>query len=198
MAFKILGGSSIDGNITDVTTDTIECENDRVLYRIIGGQVIQYYLTGQYQGAGGELMALGNYLNPVSYASIAEVLSVNGLTGAVTLTASDISSDDGTIQGDIDKLKKWSIDQSATLTVNTKTLSNAIGGNINRALPEFVDGDFLIVNLSPQSDSNMIIPVTGVTIYGGSGSLVDGDNLILQAGDTLHLAAESETILRIV
>lgn len=105
MAFKILGGSSIDGNITDVTASTIESENDRVLYRIIGGQVIQYYLTSQSQGAGGEVMLLGNYLNPVSYASIAEVLSVNGLTGAVTLTASDINSNDGTIQQKLDEIE---------------------------------------------------------------------------------------------
>jgi len=70
--------------------------------------------------------------------------------------------------------------------------------NITRNLPTFSAGQFLVMNNSPQSDGNVTIPATGITIYAKSGVLNSGDNLILRAGETVHIAADSATIARIL
>jgi len=70
--------------------------------------------------------------------------------------------------------------------------------NITRNLPTFSAGQFLVMNNSPQSEGNVTIPATGITIYAKSGVLNSGDNLILRAGETVHIAADSATIARIL
>lgn len=70
--------------------------------------------------------------------------------------------------------------------------------DITRNLPTFSAGQFLVINNSPQSDGNVTIPANGITIYGKSGVLNDGDNLILRAGETVHIAADSAIIARIL
>ena len=70
--------------------------------------------------------------------------------------------------------------------------------DITRNLPTFSAGQFLVMNNSPQSDGNVTIPASGITIYAKSGVLNSGDNLILRAGETVHIAADSATIARIL
>jgi hypothetical protein len=70
--------------------------------------------------------------------------------------------------------------------------------DITRTLPTFSAGQFLVINNSPQSDGNVTIPATGITIYAKSGVLNSGDNLILRAGETVNIAADSATIARIL
>jgi len=70
--------------------------------------------------------------------------------------------------------------------------------DITRNLPTFSAGQFLVMNNSPQSDGNVTIPASGITIYAKSGLLNSGDNLILRAGETVHIAADSATIARIL
>jgi hypothetical protein len=94
--------------------------------------------------------------------------------------------------------QKWTSNSVLSLPLNGYELITATGSDETRNLPSFTSGDFVVVNLSPESDSNLIIPVSGVTIYAKFDSWVDGDNLILEAGDTLHLAADSPTVLRVI
>jgi len=70
--------------------------------------------------------------------------------------------------------------------------------NITRNLPTFSAGQFLVMNNSPQSEGSVTIPANGITIYAKSGVLNSGDNLILRAGETVHIAADSATIARIL
>ena len=70
--------------------------------------------------------------------------------------------------------------------------------DITRNLPTFSAGQFLVMNNSPQSEGNVTIPASGITIYAKSGVLNSGDNLILRAGETVHIAADSATIARIL
>lgn len=94
---------------------------------------------------------------------------------------------------------RWKIiNASGNSTPNSYELCEADAADITRALPTFGAGDFLVFNNSSESGFNVILPAVGVTIYGKSGVINAGDNLVLQAGDTAHIAAETSTILRLV
>ena len=93
---------------------------------------------------------------------------------------------------------RWKvISTSGGITPNSYELCTA-ATELTRTMPTLFEGDFVVLNNSPQSAANVRIPITGITIYGNKDTLVDGDFLILEAGDTAHIAAETSTIMRFV
>lgn len=95
---------------------------------------------------------------------------------------------------------KWSVGESSSvLAINSYQLLDAFGSNVNKTIPLLGAGDFVAINNSGRSTANIILNIpNGVTIYGASGSMSSADNLILQSGETVHIAAESSTIWRAV
>lgn len=97
---------------------------------------------------------------------------------------------------------KWTtlVTASGTTAPNSYELCAALGGDITRTMPVLDGGNFIVISNAPEpiSDSYVILPISGVTVYGNKGSLVDGDNLKLRPGEVVHIAADSTTIYRIV
>lgn len=121
------------------------------------------------------------------------------LNNLVDVTASEPSGSNS--DWAIVSSEAWTVgvNTSAAIGLNSKILATATGGDITLTPPAIFGGAFLIVSNSPQSDSLVKVAVpSGVTVYGPISSATDGDTITLAGGDTLHIAADSTTIARIV
>lgn len=87
---RVTGGSSVDGNITDLPKGELYIDNGRIVYEENSAdKTIRHYRVSESQDLGGLLIGSGNYLNPLS-------LSDTG--------ASEITTDNSNVQDDLDNL----------------------------------------------------------------------------------------------
>ena len=95
---------------------------------------------------------------------------------------------------------RWSplITASATLNANQLAHVEATSGAVDLTQPTFAANDFLIVHNSSASTETVRLLNQSNTIRGPVGTISAGDNLILKAGETVHLLARSATILEVV
>lgn len=87
---------------------------------------------------------------------------------------------------------------SATLSKNSQNVIKATSGAANMTLPAMLASDFVVLHNSAASTQVVKLINAGYTIRGSRSTLTSADNIILGAGDTVHLVAESGTILEIV
>lgn len=87
---------------------------------------------------------------------------------------------------------------SATLAANSQNTIEATSAPADMALPTFATNDFVVLHNSNGSTQQVRLMNSAYTIKGRKGSALAGTNLIIRAGDTLHLVAISSSILEVV
>ena len=87
---------------------------------------------------------------------------------------------------------------TATLAKNSQNTIIATSGAADMSLPTFATNDFVVLHNSPASTQAVRILNTTYTIRGGGGSATSSDNIVVGAGDTVHLVAVSASILEAV
>lgn len=79
---KVLGGTSVDGNITGVNKAELFVDNGRVLYEHdTDNNTVKHYSTDAVQRPEGVALLSGNYLNPLSLREPVLTSSTVVLTG---------------------------------------------------------------------------------------------------------------------
>jgi hypothetical protein len=87
---------------------------------------------------------------------------------------------------------------SATMVANSQNTIEATSAPADMSLPTFVTNDFIVLHNSNGSTQQVRLMNSAYTIIGRKGSVLAGTNLIIRAGDTLHLVAISSSILEVV
>jgi hypothetical protein len=101
---------------------------------------------------------------------------------------------------EIISLNTW-INKSAsfTITAGKSYLIDGSGGAVSAALPAaLVVGKVIIVHNESVSTNPVLITNPAFTIKGAKGTIAAGTDLLLAAGDTVHLVAKSTAILEVV
>lgn len=95
---------------------------------------------------------------------------------------------------------RWTdlITSSQAVPANSQNNVQAISSDVDIALPYFEVNDFLVVHCTADSDSLCRILNPDYTIRGARGSISAGDDLTLQAGDTVHLVYVATNLLEVV
>lgn len=87
---------------------------------------------------------------------------------------------------------------SATLSANSMNTIIATSAAADMALPTLVTNDFIVLQNSPASTQTVRLMNSAYTIRGDAGSVSSGTNLILLAGEVIHLKSVSGSILEVV
>ena len=87
---------------------------------------------------------------------------------------------------------------SATLSANSMNTVIATSASADMAIPTLVTNDFIVLQNSPASTQTVRLMNSAYTIRGDAGSVSSGTNLILLAGEVIHLKAVSGSILEVV
>lgn len=87
---------------------------------------------------------------------------------------------------------------SATLAKNSQSVIEATSGAADMTLPAMAAKDFVVLHNSSQSTQAVRLVNAGYTIRGNRSSITSSDNLVIAAGDTIHLVAMSSSILEAV
>ena len=87
---------------------------------------------------------------------------------------------------------------SATLAANSQNTIIATSGAADMTLPTLVTNDFIVLHNSPASTQTVRLMNSAYTIRGEVGSISAGDNIVMLAGEIIHLKAVSGSILEVV
>ena len=87
---------------------------------------------------------------------------------------------------------------SGTLAANSQNTIIATSAPADMSLPTFATNDFVVLNNSPASTQTVRLMNSAYTIRGDAGSISSGTNIILYAGEVIHLKAVSASILEVV
>ena len=87
---------------------------------------------------------------------------------------------------------------SGTLAANSQNTIIATSSPADMSLPTFATNDFVVLNNSPASTQTVRLMNSSYTIRGDAGSISSGTNIILYAGEVIHLKAVSASILEVV
>lgn len=99
----------------------------------------------------------------------------------------------------LNNINRWGalITSSATLNTNSLNPIYATSAAVDLTQPTFTAGDFLVIGNSPESTETVRLLNPSNTIVGATGTISAGDNLVLEAGDTVNLYARTSTILEV-
>lgn len=174
-------GAEVDANAESAERDAITAANSAALASF----------KGLWSSLSGSLAKPASVLHNNSYWAL-----LNNLTNVASSEPSGSNPNWAVISSEL-----WTVNVTSSVAIglNTKALATAIGGDITLTPPVMFAGAYLIVNNSPLSDSLVKVKIpAGMTVYSNYGSVSGGDNITLIAGDTLHIAADSETSARTV
>jgi len=87
---------------------------------------------------------------------------------------------------------------SATLAANSQNTIIATSAPADMALPSLAINDFVVLHNAKSSTQTVRLMNSTYTIRGRRGTASAGDNLIMAAGDTIHLACVATNILEAV
>lgn len=87
---------------------------------------------------------------------------------------------------------------SATLAANSQNTIIATSAPADMAMPTLATNDFVVLSNSPASTQTVRLMNSAYTIRGDAGSISSGTNIILAAGEVIHLKAVSASILEVV
>lgn len=95
---------------------------------------------------------------------------------------------------------RWSglVTSSQSVPANSQMSVTASGAIVEITLPVFTVNDFLVLHCTADSDNNVRVLNPSFTIRGARGSAVAGENLLLSAGDTVHLVYVAVNVLEVV
>ena len=94
---------------------------------------------------------------------------------------------------------RWlSYTASATLNANSQNFIEATGAASDFTQPTFSVGDFIVISNSKASTETVRLLNPSNTLVFEKGIVSAGDNLIINAGSTIHLYARTSTILEAV
>jgi len=87
---------------------------------------------------------------------------------------------------------------SATLNTNSQNFISATGAASDFTQPTFASGDFIVISNSKASTQTVRLLNPSNTLIFEKGTVSAGDNLVINAGSTIHLYARTSTILEAV
>lgn len=94
---------------------------------------------------------------------------------------------------------KWiQVTSSSTAFANGQYYVYATGGAVDITQPAFLPDDYIVVSNSPESTQTVRLLNPSNAIHAKSGTANAGDNIILEAGETIHLVARTSSILGVV
>jgi len=201
-----VGGESVLGNFSDFNLSIIYGLNDTV--QTSNGDFYKS-LANANQGNipllspdKWELLnILGVWNENITY-SIGDIVSstLGNLWKALTATsANNPETDDGTNW--VEAFNKQWINKSAGFSVKAGKMYqiDASAGSVDGALATTYNiGDSIIVHNESISTNLVRLTNTALTIKGAGGTVTSSDNLVLAAGDTVHMVAKTTTILEVV
>lgn len=87
---------------------------------------------------------------------------------------------------------------SATLAANSQNTIIATSAPADMTLPSLTTNDFIVLHNSPASTQTVRLMNSAYTIRGDAGSIASGNNIVMLAGEVIHLKAVSGSILEVV
>ena len=87
---------------------------------------------------------------------------------------------------------------SATLAPNSQNTIIATSSAADMTLPSLTTNDFIFLHNSPASTQTVRLMNSAYTIRGDAGSIASGNNIVMLAGEVIHLKAVSGSILEVV
>ena len=87
---------------------------------------------------------------------------------------------------------------SATLAPNSQNTIIATSSAADMTLPSLTTNDFIVLHNSPASTQTVRLMNSAYTIRGDAGSIASGNNIVMLAGEVIHLKAVSGSILEVV
>lgn len=119
---------------------------------------------------------------------------VNNLADVTTSTPSAANADWKFTSG-----TRWvQYNASATLNANSQCYVLATGAATDLTQPTFAVNDFIVIKNSASTTQTVRLLNPSNTIIGDISTLSAGDNLVIPAGDVVHLVARASNILEIV
>lgn len=183
MANKILGASSLSGYLGDAPDwVNISCPNGRTLQSVLTNGTIQYYRVEATQKTGGQLLADGNYANPVSIAGnsldnanvIKAILVSEGYSGEYGYFADGFTLNDLLDVGIDASFQLWKYIGAETIPYNVPPLTDPNAGDWELVLFKNYSADFEILDLNydqpfrKASDYVVTVAVLGILHTGQS------------------------------
>lgn len=91
---------------------------------------------------------------------------------------------------------RWqSLTASTTLNANAQYYIDATVSAVDLTQPSFLMNDFIVIKVSKGSTETVRLLNPSNTIIFENGELLSGDNLVINAGSTVHLVAKTTNIL---
>ena len=113
----------------------------------------------------------------------------------VTLSEPSITNPDWLFQSGT----KWiQITADSTAYANGQYFVYAVTGDVDITQSTFAPNDFVVISNSSESTDAVRLLNPSNTIKGNSGTASAGDNIVLKAGETIHIVARTSSILGVI